>query len=153
MSGMSEAPKRRWFRFSLRSLFLVVTALCLWLGWNVNVVRLRRAVLAQVPNDIGVVEWKIATRATDRDHLDARIASIKDSTHCRRHAAPSAGPRLSLIRRWLGDEPIGVVALWNESDFHRISSLFPEALTVLFDRTEPSGAVDVSPPVFPPPPQ
>src|SRR5262245_58654935 len=39
---MSELPaKRRWFRFSLRTLFIVVTAICLWLGWQVHLVRER----------------------------------------------------------------------------------------------------------------
>jgi predicted xylose isomerase-like sugar epimerase len=32
-------PKRRWFRFSLRMLLLVVTVLCVWLGFNVNAAR------------------------------------------------------------------------------------------------------------------
>lgn len=30
---MTRAPKRRWFRFSLRALFVVVTACALFLGW------------------------------------------------------------------------------------------------------------------------
>ena len=32
-------PKRRWFRFSLRMLLVVVTVLCVWLGFNVNAAR------------------------------------------------------------------------------------------------------------------
>ena len=37
-------PRRRWFRFSLRTLFVVVTLLCLWLGSQVKAVRERQAV-------------------------------------------------------------------------------------------------------------
>ncbi len=33
--------KRRWFTFSLRTLFVVVTVFACWLGWNVNRVRQR----------------------------------------------------------------------------------------------------------------
>src|SRR3954464_11269555 len=32
------APQCRWFRFSLRTLFVVVTVLCAWLGWNLPTV-------------------------------------------------------------------------------------------------------------------
>jgi hypothetical protein len=35
-----------WFRFSLRTLFVVVTLLCVWLGYQVNWIRQRRAFLA-----------------------------------------------------------------------------------------------------------
>src|ERR1700690_2367557 len=39
---MIPAPKRRWLRFSLRTLFVVVTVFGIWLGWQTNVVRERR---------------------------------------------------------------------------------------------------------------
>lgn len=34
----------RWFAFSLRGFFLLLTAFCLWLGWNVNLVQQRKAI-------------------------------------------------------------------------------------------------------------
>jgi len=37
--------KRRWFRFSLRTLFVVVTVVCIWLGWNWRTVRSRQEIL------------------------------------------------------------------------------------------------------------
>ena len=42
---MALAPKRRWFRFSLRMMFVTVTFLCVLLGWVVyqlNWIRQRR---------------------------------------------------------------------------------------------------------------
>jgi hypothetical protein len=39
------APSRRLFRFSLRTLFVVVTVFCVWLGYNLNWLRQRRAVI------------------------------------------------------------------------------------------------------------
>jgi len=36
---MTHAPKRRWFRFSLRTLFVVVTVIACWLGWSLNWMR------------------------------------------------------------------------------------------------------------------
>ena len=39
---MTEPPKRRWFRFSLRTLFVVVTVFAIWLGYHVNWIQERR---------------------------------------------------------------------------------------------------------------
>jgi hypothetical protein len=39
------APKRRWFRFSLRTMFVVVTALCIWLVVHEKWVKDRARVL------------------------------------------------------------------------------------------------------------
>jgi hypothetical protein len=44
---MTPATKRRWFRFSLRTLFVVVTLLCCWLGYQLNWIRQRHAVLSR----------------------------------------------------------------------------------------------------------
>jgi hypothetical protein len=35
-------PRRRWFRFSLRTMLVLVTLLCLYLGWAMNWKRQRR---------------------------------------------------------------------------------------------------------------
>ena len=48
LAGMETPPRRRWLRFSLRGLLVVVTALAVWLGWNVYVVRERKAALAEL---------------------------------------------------------------------------------------------------------
>lgn len=44
---MSPAPKRRWFRWSLRTLFVVVTLVCCWLGYAIPWIKQRHAFLAQ----------------------------------------------------------------------------------------------------------
>jgi hypothetical protein len=36
---------RRWFRFGLRTMFVVVTVVCVWLGYHVNWMHRRRALL------------------------------------------------------------------------------------------------------------
>jgi hypothetical protein len=43
---MTLAPKRRWFRFSLRTLFVVVTMFGVSLGYELNWIRQRHEVLA-----------------------------------------------------------------------------------------------------------
>jgi hypothetical protein len=38
-----DVPKpRRWFRFSLRTMFVLVTVFCVWLGCSLNWIRQRR---------------------------------------------------------------------------------------------------------------
>ncbi len=44
---MTPAPKRRWFRYSLRTLFVVVTVFGCWLGYELNWIRQRHELLAE----------------------------------------------------------------------------------------------------------
>ena len=45
----TPAPKHRWFAFSLRAMFVVVTVLCIWLGWNLHQVQEREMLLKAMP--------------------------------------------------------------------------------------------------------
>lgn len=40
---VDKPTPRRWFRFSLRTLFLIVTILCVWIGYQLNWIRQRHA--------------------------------------------------------------------------------------------------------------
>jgi hypothetical protein len=42
---MTPAPKRRWFAYSLRTLFVVVTVFAVWLGYSMNWIQQRHKVL------------------------------------------------------------------------------------------------------------
>jgi hypothetical protein len=42
---MRHFPKRRWLKFSLRTLLVAVTIFCVWLGWQVSIVHERQACL------------------------------------------------------------------------------------------------------------
>lgn len=44
---MPQSGRGRWLRFSLRALFLVVTVVCVWLGYHLNWIRQRHAFLAE----------------------------------------------------------------------------------------------------------
>jgi hypothetical protein len=41
---MSEVEKRRWIRFNLRTLLILISALALWLGWNVYQIQQRELI-------------------------------------------------------------------------------------------------------------
>ena len=54
-SRMIPAPKRRWFSYSLRTLFVVVTVLGCWLGWSLNRIHQRSQALRWIGEHQG--EW------------------------------------------------------------------------------------------------
>ena len=50
-------PKRRWFRFSLRSLLVLVTAFCVWLGWEVNATRRQKEAVQAIVKAGGTIGY------------------------------------------------------------------------------------------------
>src|SRR6187397_1591966 len=93
---------RRCFSFTLRTLFVIVTATCVWLGWNVNLVRQRKIARASVHEaGGGLCGW----------------------------AEGQGSPKLPWIRRALGDT--SVLVMWTSStsrdEYSRLQRLFPEA--------------------------
>jgi hypothetical protein len=97
--------KRRWFRWSLRTMFVVVTVLGVWLGWNFHYVR-------------------------ERDKMAAWIAAEGGSVI----KGPASRPWKALPRSWsfLGAESVSQVVLggsdrYTVDDLRRAESLFPEA--------------------------
>jgi hypothetical protein len=59
MPEMDQPPaiRRRWFRFSLRMLLVVVTLLCVWLGIQVNAARRQREAVAEILKAGGTVSY------------------------------------------------------------------------------------------------
>ena len=55
---MAEPIKRRrWFRFSLRMLLVVVTVLCVWLGFKVNAARRQKEAVEAILKAGGQVSY------------------------------------------------------------------------------------------------
>lgn len=103
---MPALPRRRWFRYSLRTMLVVVTVFAVWLGWELKFVRERKAFL----------DWTIEERHIIRfTHFDG------------------PAPAVPFWRRWLGDAPVQSVMLphgSSEADLIRAQSLFPEAFEI-----------------------
>jgi hypothetical protein len=100
---VTPAPKRRWFRFPLQGMFIVVTAFCLWLGWQVSIVQRR-------------------SRAIESgEAVLAGIGTYELNPGCR---------KLPHAWRWLGATPYYFIELhprMTPSDTARWKALFPEA--------------------------
>jgi hypothetical protein len=115
--------RRRWFQYRLRTLFLVMTALCVWLGWESHVVRQRKAALEEIKERNGIV-----LSLADMRELSA--GSGKGNTMAAALSWMTRHSRISFVRDWLGDEPIVSIALaskTSDNDVQRIATLFPEA--------------------------
>ncbi len=52
---MSSSPRRRWFRFSLRTLFVVVTVLAVFIAYHVNWIHQRHEFIEVAPERSGYV--------------------------------------------------------------------------------------------------
>ena len=107
------APKGRWFRFSLRTLFVVVTIFACWLAWQVNTVHNRRLTLRRIEKEGG--------KATVYDSSGDDVEDLFRE-----------GPRTSIpfARRLIGDKSIGSIQMphgTRESELKLIQSTFPEA--------------------------
>jgi hypothetical protein len=105
---MSVAPRRCWFRFSLRTMFAGMTLLaCVagWFGWNVQKVRERERMLSLlIERNATMIGWM------PRDQRQPRVW------------------------RWLGARELGnlnVITMpvkdFTEQEFQQAQALFPEA--------------------------
>ena len=110
--GMETKPTRRWLRFSLRTMFALVTAISIWLAWTVSVIQERKLVLKDMRRTPG---FTVATAGT--------------LTYVGGPAPPA--PTISWLRRRLGDEAIE--SIWWPADHiptayevRYLERLFPE---------------------------
>jgi len=106
MADLIPNSRRRWFRFSLRTMFVVVTLLALALGHEVNLIRERREFREWVRT-----EWQHAGRED-----------------CYRSWCGNRPP-IPFWRKWLGDEPMDVLPLPEAATSYHADEarrLFPE---------------------------
>lgn len=111
---MATLSKSRltWVRFNLRSMFVVMTLVACWFGWQVNTVHKRQELLRELKSNpnFSVVLYRPIGLGSNRP--DASV---------------------SITRRWLGDVPVhriivsGSLNTTNSPTFRRIKQLFPEA--------------------------
>ena len=110
-------PKRRWLRFSVRTLLIAVTIFCVWLGWQVHIVRERS---------------NLRQRFADRViFLGTGSGRVWGST--------GVTPSLSLVREAMGDRAVETIQLprldfalrgLEPSDVDSLRRAFPEAAVI-----------------------
>jgi hypothetical protein len=118
---MTSAPKRRWFRYSLRMLFVVVTVIACWLGWNLHVVEERKLLRSWIQKNRG------------------HVLPAADWMRYRPLNEPITIP---LIRQWFGDEPIYSVSLpygSSQFDLDRTRAAFSEARVQILPNAQGQG--------------
>jgi hypothetical protein len=119
-------PQKNWFRLSLRTIFVLVTILCCWLGWELSIVKQRQALLKDLRTKGG---YSITTAELIRKN----------------NPTATALANVPLRRRLLGDEAIQEIGYsWpvpTKEELARISKTFPEAKVhesqVLFEPCHP----------------
>jgi hypothetical protein len=124
MVSMTPAPNRRWFAYSLRTLFVVVTVFGVfggWLVWQVHVIRERCDLVERINDDGGFAGTAVISGKTMRGETVCRLS------------VPRPGDRflypVGWFRRLMGDIPITHVQIPTESviELGRIQATFPEA--------------------------
>ena len=132
------APNRRWFRFSLWALFLVVTVFGIWLGWQVNIVRRRRAMAESIHSRGGLI-YQSPSDPCAKNWPEPHASAYRKSVLITGAAEPEFIPPW---RRWLGDEPIAYVRLPKQTtqvDLDAIAAVFPNA--EIFGRVQDTAPV------------
>src|SRR6187397_2885032 len=92
-------PRRRWFSYSLRMLLAVITALCIWLAWQVKFVRDRKAMLES-----------IAASGGSFGNVDPSDPFVDLFPSPPFEQSPHSPP-ISWLRQQLGDVGVGVIEL------------------------------------------
>lgn len=118
---METKRRRRWFAFSLRTLFVLVTAFAIWLGWNLSIVRERQAM------------W---------NSIEARGGSINGLND---YPFDYDGPEVEvpLPRRILGDRAALIIFLeteeFSDEEIAQVKAIFPEAQYSIYLLTDANG--------------
>ncbi len=103
IAAVSETPKRRWYQFSLRSLLIAVTLLCVvcgYIGWQAKIVKQRR--------------YEIEARSSPRFVVYRGKRTLPN------------GP--NWLRLALGDMPVQWISSRNAANADMLRTLFPEAI-------------------------
>jgi len=127
-------PKRRWFRFSLSSLLLFVTAICIWLAWQAHRVHERTAMIEQVLARHGMVDNAAPSIINGADY------------HVGMGQHPERIPKILLL---MGAKPIHRIFVqigeFSADERRKIKAVFPELDDDCLGLPEHEKAVDASP--------
>ena len=142
MRTMKSSPpglKSRWFQFSLRSLLIVVTIVCVvggWIGNKIRVVRERREMLfarLNQPDRWGVV-FDSQTVGSSGNNVDSRTPiGFVPRKLLSSLAWPPSRSQPSILEKWLGDNSSGIRLFCipvtaHPADVAKVTELSPDAI-------------------------
>lgn len=119
---MADKPPRRWFKFSLRTLFVVITLFAVWLGWEMKFIRARQAMHRWFEDN----NW--CCEATT-DMWDAGI-ELHATSYSYSDIQNRVAVAIPFWRRWLGDDRYEYILYPRDAqtdDIELAKRLFPEA--------------------------
>ena len=129
---MHDKPRRRWFRYSLRTFFVLLTLFGIWLAWQFNLLHQRQATRRWVERNGGTVDvWVRPEPLT----VSAGSLALEITSYQRVHG-PEEEPEIPAWRRLLGDEAINQIMLHasaTKTEEARVKRLFPEAKVELIE--------------------
>jgi hypothetical protein len=117
---MTPAPKRRWFQWSLRTLFVVVTVFACWLGYELNSIRQRKQLLKSLQEDSQLSYDPLRTIFVQKGKTTFNGMTLVETNR----------GDIPWYRRMLGDEGvvcIGLPSKMTEDELRRYQNAFPEA--------------------------
>lgn len=121
MNETPTPPRRRWGSFSLRTMFVLMTLFCCWLGWEMSVVRARQSKLAEMRKNF---EYQVTLAADWQKNYPAGNS-------------PRPIAKVPAWRTWLGDQ--AVQEIWyprsfseSQPEYRRLARTFPEATLIRF---------------------
>jgi hypothetical protein len=141
---MTAKPRRRWFSFSLRTLFVLVTLLSVWLGYELKIVRERRALVTWIEQHGGYISddsslppplafekftW-FPRKPNLQNNFDARPPIVYTFKR------PRVTSGLRWYRKWFGDREVEVIVVpivWEKQpEVLRLDAMFPESTLFSF---------------------
>jgi hypothetical protein len=125
------APRRRWFRFSLRTLFVLVTLFAVWLAWQLNLIHQRNAMHRWIEAHGG----SAATGSLGKSFRDEIIQAVgPDPDFIRQFAPETRTGTIPWFKTILGDHAVAYIVIPRVFDpghvYKRAQVLFPEALII-----------------------
>ena len=111
-------------------MFVAFTVVAVWLGWNANLIRQRKEFIQSMnlmPGNNYVrtkIDWTNLPPILTEDGLHSFGVGV---AHKHRIYAATAPCTVSMLRQWLGDEPISLLTYRPGPEPERIARLFPEA--------------------------
>jgi hypothetical protein len=154
------AARRRWLRFRLRTLFVAVTIIALWLGWNVWTIKQRRGMAESLRRTRRGYSSEYAADGTGQfrgpggstvftwaDGKPSVTISSLQFMFGESHVFSPRASDISLIRRWLGDDRYASIVLYDDAGVEDVRRHFPEAIVLTLPTEETASTRRATPSV------